>query len=64
MSVLVLLGVAVAGYGGTSGSAGSGGTGKVPRPAPTATYPVRFEGWDDPSPAPRPTVSYAVRFDR
>lgn len=63
LSILVLLGIAAAGYGGTTGTASSGGPGSTPRPASTAAYPVHFEGWDDPAPAPRPTVSYPIRFD-
>jgi hypothetical protein len=64
LSVLVLLGIAAAGYGGTSGTASGGSAGPVPRPASTATYPVHFEGWGNPKPAPQPTVSYPIRFDR
>lgn len=60
VSILVVLGIAMAGYGGRRGAAGS----DSPEPAPTATYPVRFEGWDDAKPAPQPTVTYPVRFDR
>jgi hypothetical protein len=64
LSVLVLLGIAVAGYGGTTGASGGGSSGPTPRPRSTAAYPVHFEGWDIPKPAPRPTVSYPIRFDR
>ncbi|MFF1379042.1 hypothetical protein [Streptomyces sp. NPDC058308] len=63
LSILVVLGLAAVGYGGTAGSAGGDGSGSAPRPTSTATYPVHFEGWDDPAPAPRPTVSYPIRFD-
>jgi hypothetical protein len=62
MAILVVLGFAVAGYSGTSGS--SGGSRSEPPPGWTATYPVHFEGWEDPKPAPQPTVSYPIRFDR
>jgi hypothetical protein len=64
LSILVLLGIAVAGYGGTTDASGGGSSGPAPRPRSTVTYPVHFEGWDDPRPAPRPTVSYPIRFDR
>ncbi|MFE9539746.1 hypothetical protein [Streptomyces sp. NPDC006691] len=63
LSILVVLGIAVAGYGGTTGTAGNNGPGQPPRPTPTVTYPVHFVGWDDPKPAPRPTVSGPIRFD-
>ncbi|GAA3085080.1 hypothetical protein GCM10010449_06050 [Streptomyces rectiviolaceus] len=39
----------------------SGGSG--PRATSTDTYPVHFEGREDPKPAPRPTVSYPIRFE-
>lgn len=61
LSVLVLLGIAVAGYGGTSGASGRGDS--QPAPRSRDTYPVRFEGPEDPKPAPRPTVSYPIRFE-
>ncbi|RFC78291.1 hypothetical protein DXZ75_11450 [Streptomyces sp. AcE210] len=64
LSILVLLGIAVAGYNGTSGADGSGGTGPASGPRPTATYPARFPAWDSPEPAPRTTVSYPIPFDR
>lgn len=42
----------------------NGGPGKSPRPpTPTATYPVHFEGWDDPKPVPKPTASDPIRFE-
>lgn len=63
ISVLVLLGIAIAGYSGAPGTAG-GSTGQVPRTKSTVHYPVRFPGWDNPTPRPRPTVSYPIRFDR
>lgn len=63
LSILVVLGLAVAGYEGASRAAGSDGQVPGPRPASTATYPVHFEGWQNPKPAPRPTVSYPIRFD-
>jgi hypothetical protein len=61
LSILVLLGIAVAGYGGTSGASSSEGS--APRPTSNATYPVHFPGWEDPKPAPRQTVSYPIRFE-
>ena len=64
LSILVLLGIVVAGYGSAGGSAGEGNSGSGSRPAPTAAYPVHFEGWEDPKPAPQPTVSYPIKFDR
>lgn len=63
LSILVVLGIAVAGYGGTTGAASNDGPGQSPRPKPTGTYPVHFEGWDDPKPVPKPTVSYPIRFE-
>ncbi len=44
ISSALLLGIAVADYGGTTSTASSGGPGSRPRPTSTATYPVHFEG--------------------
>ncbi|MEV8312312.1 hypothetical protein AB0P36_34735 [Streptomyces flavidovirens] len=65
MSILVLLGLAIVGYSGTSATSTGGGTGKLPRLGSTAVYPVKFPGWDKkPAPRPKPTVSYPIQWER
>ncbi|PJN07846.1 hypothetical protein CG723_31060 [Streptomyces sp. CB01635] len=65
MSVLAAIALVVDGFAGTTGSGSAdGSTKKVPRPRPTAVYPVKFPDWDRPRPRPTPTVSYPIPWDR
>ena len=60
MSIVVMVGLAVAVLGNPSSA---DGTGNSPRPTPGAVYPVQFPREKRPSrPRPEPTVSYPIKF--
>ncbi|HEY8986399.1 MAG TPA: hypothetical protein VIU15_43355 [Streptomyces sp.] len=62
MTIFAVFGLAVLGFGNTSTADGT----KSQLPAPSVTYPIRFDHTTNDAPQaalPHPTVSYPIRFE-